>query len=369
MSSHTPNLLDRIPGIVWFFAGMLLASLVVGLLLLVAHHGLNSEPASLPLSQRSPSAAPPQPCPDTPITTSLPHLIACDDLAAARRLLTGGGHPDQTDTRAGWAGRTALHHAAVTGNEAAVRLLLDAGADPAAADSEGNTPLHVLPEAQDSIAAAAIGAQLLKAGAAHDATNAAGDAALTLLERAPARLIEHQALAKLLHRAAQADETQALQRAETTLTRAPSAAGQRRDIHPAMNTVPATVVRASAAPAREDPALAAKRDIRNVLRTWTTAWSAKDMDTYLAQYHANFSPSDGRDRAQWQQQRHERIARKTGRISVFLRDIVIEPKGDGAIASFIQDYDSGNYRDSTRKQLSLTRTGKGWQILREDSID
>lgn len=379
MSRDTPTLIDRIPGMVWFFAGMLIASLAVGILLAIAHHGLTREapPPPLPIGKVAHTTSEHAVCPEVPITTSLPHAVACDDLPAANRLLSAGANPDQIDTRAHWTGRTALHHAALTGNESAADMLLAAGASPDAADAEGNTPLHVLPRAHDPVVAVAIAKRLLGAGAGVDTPNQAGRSPLQMLESDPPRLIEHQALAQLLHRTTKAAADTALAMAETTLTEAPSAAGAPPP--PAApeavssappEAPPADIVATAAdAPAGDEPAPQARRDIRSTLQAWTMAWSGKDMDNYLAQYHADFSPGDGIDRDRWAQQRHQRIAGKPGRITVFLRDIEIEVRGDTATATFTQDYASGNYQDSTRKRLSLARAGDRWQILDESSID
>lgn len=379
MSRDTPTLIDRIPGMVWFFAGMLIASLAVGILLAIAHHGLTREapPPPLPIGKVARAASKHAVCPEVPITTTLPHAVACDDLPAAARLLSAGANPDQIDTRAHWTGRTALHHAALTGNESAADMLLSAGANPNAADAEGNTPLHVLPQAHDPVVAVAIAKRLLGAGAGVDTPNQASRSPLQMLERDPPRLIEHQALAQLLHRTAKEAADTALAMAETTLARAPSAAGtppQTAAPEAASGMPPeappaGVVATAADTPSGDDLAPRARRDIRSTLQAWTMAWSGKDMDTYLAQYHADFSPGNGLDRDRWVRQRHQRIAGKAGRITVFLRDIDIEAQGNTATATFTQDYASGNYQDSTRKRLSLARVGDRWQILDESSID
>ncbi|WP_230969655.1 L,D-transpeptidase Cds6 family protein [Nitrogeniibacter aestuarii] len=382
MSRDTPALIDRIPGIVWFFAGMLITSLTVGLLLAIAHHQLNKDTADTasPLTPGVQHSAVNSPCPSSPAPLSLAHAIACGELDAARRLLSSGTPPDQIDTRPDWHGRTALHHAALIGNEAAVALLLEAGANPTASDTEENTALHLLPQTKDPVAAVAIARRLAAAGATIDAVNRAGQTPLQTLEGEPSRLMAHQALAQWLHRGRKARADKAISLAETTMAQAPTGAGPVES--------PSAAALAQAQPATEQAALptaadvptepapsaaemqrTAKEDIRKTLQAWTMAWSSKDMPAYLAQYHADFTPDEGLDRTRWAQLRHQRIAGKSGRITVFLRDIDIEFDGEQAIATFVQDYDSGNYHDSTRKRLRLARALDHWQILNEQSID
>lgn len=240
MSRDDAPLIDRIPGMVWFFAGMLLASLVVGVLLTIAHQGFVPEP-SAPLGQRAP----------TQIATA-----DCNPRAS---------HVDASQT------------------------------------DHCNAP-----------------------------------------ESTP-----------------KPAEVQAITMAETALETMPPSAGPLTVAAEALEPLPSA----------NDIARQTRQAIRSTLESWTVAWSGKDMPRYLAQYHADFTPEGGDTRENWIQQRHRRIAGKPGRIAVFLREIDIHLDNETATATFVQDYDSDTYRDSTRKRLTLAKSALKWRILREEPID
>lgn len=56
MSTIPLRLIDRIPGIVWFFGGMLLASLALGLLLAIAHAGIGPSDRPVHIAEQTPRA-------------------------------------------------------------------------------------------------------------------------------------------------------------------------------------------------------------------------------------------------------------------------------------------------------------------------
>jgi ankyrin repeat protein len=67
-------------------------------------------------------------------------------LEKTRELLENGACPN---TR-GWAGKTAMHHAAKKGEVGVVKALIEFGADCTSRDFEGNTPLHLANTARDT---------------------------------------------------------------------------------------------------------------------------------------------------------------------------------------------------------------------------
>lgn len=116
---------------------------------------------------------------------------------------------------------------------------------------------------------------------------------------------------------------------------------------------------AAAAPAGAAAALAA-------LEAWTTAWSARNADSYLAAYAPDFQPDGGLSLADWEAQRRARIG-KAKSISVKLLDPTVEAiDGQRLRVSFTQQYQSDTISDRTGKIVELRDVGGGsWKIVRE----
>ncbi|MGE5384740.1 MAG: tetratricopeptide repeat protein [Betaproteobacteria bacterium] len=136
-----------------------------------------------------------------------------------------------------------------------------------------------------------------------------------------------------------------------------------------ISTTPAT----TAAPAKPAPTpVAAKvdsgsEDIAKALAGWASAWSRKDVKTYLAYYSGDFKPPKGLSRKAWEAQREERIAGKGGKISVSFDDPKITVNGDKATVKFRQHYKASSLTTSTNKTLIMVRSGSKWLIQDEDS--
>lgn len=136
--------------------------------------------------------------------------------------------------------------------------------------------------------------------------------------------------------------------------------------------VAAPVAVASAAPAKPAAKPAAAKapanpqeDVRKAVRGWAAAWSAQDSDKYLAFYAKEFKTPGGEDRAAWEAQRRERIA-KPSSIKVEALDLQVEVADDShATASFKQTYRASHMKTSTRKVLEMVYTGGKWQIAEE----
>jgi tetratricopeptide (TPR) repeat protein len=104
--------------------------------------------------------------------------------------------------------------------------------------------------------------------------------------------------------------------------------------------------------------------IIEMVKGWAKAWSAKDIDAYLAYYAPDFKPASG-SRAAWEAKRRDRVG-KTGSVSVQVSDIHIQPDGaDHAIVRFHQKYHSKHLTNSSTKQLDLVRSGDKWLIMQE----
>lgn len=127
---------------------------------------------------------------------------------------------------------------------------------------------------------------------------------------------------------------------------------------PAVMPAPAAVPAAAAADTHEDA--------RRFVMAWAQAWSAADVDAYLAHYAPGFTPGNGLSSAQWQAQRRKRIAAARG-LDVKVSDLAFEPAGDGRLtARFTQDYSTESYREpGTAKTLTLLKGAGGWRIVAE----
>ncbi|MDP1848283.1 MAG: outer membrane protein assembly factor BamE, partial [Solirubrobacteraceae bacterium] len=114
--------------------------------------------------------------------------------------------------------------------------------------------------------------------------------------------------------------------------------------------------------AKADPSA----DVLKSVQAWSAAWSAKNVNGYLAAYMPDYKPQ-GMSRKAWEKQRLERIS-KPKVIEVELSEISVSVQDDShASASFAQRYRSDLYRDSTRKTLQLKKVGDVWLIDSEQA--
>lgn len=90
-----------------------------------------------------------------------------------------------------------------------------------------------------------------------------------------------------------------------------------------------------------------------LLNKWKNAWSAQDVEAYLACYAQEFKPESGLSREEWAKQRQVRV-KKPKSIQVTVSDIkVISEEGSRAEIMFRQGYRSANYADQVMKVLTL----------------
>ena len=136
---------------------------------------------------------------------------------------------------------------------------------------------------------------------------------------------------------------------------------------PAPAPSPAASVAKPAAPAAPvaaaAPASAGSEDeIRAAVQAWASAWSRKDMASYLGAYGKEFDAPGGRKN--WEQERTKRIVGKK-KISVQVSNLDIKINGNKAQARFKQDYDADSLSVNSRKTLDFTRVDNRWVIVRE----
>ncbi|MEX1166578.1 MAG: nuclear transport factor 2 family protein [Hydrogenophaga sp.] len=122
-----------------------------------------------------------------------------------------------------------------------------------------------------------------------------------------------------------------------------------------------------AAPAQPTPTAGdSSADVEAAVNAWAEAWSARNMSSYLGAYAANFTPNDGQSRKNWEAERKARIVPRS-RIGVEVDDMAVSINGDRATVKFRQDYTSDTLNVTSRKTLSMVKSGGRWLIVREAS--
>lgn len=123
---------------------------------------------------------------------------------------------------------------------------------------------------------------------------------------------------------------------------------------------------APAAPAPAAATSAAEKEVENAVKAWAGAWSAKDMNAYLAAYGKDFDTPGKQTRKAWEEDRRARIVGKS-KISVKLSELSVDVNGSKATAKFRQDYSADTLHISSRKTLDMTKAGERWLIVREST--
>jgi len=143
-------------------------------------------------------------------------------------------------------------------------------------------------------------------------------------------------------------------------TSAPAKAPEAKPAPAAAPTAPAP----APAAVKADPA---NEEITKAINAWASAWSRKDMRAYLAAYSSEFNPPKGASRKTWEAERTDRIAGKSGKISVNVDNLQIAVNGDKATAKFRQQYEAPGLSTSASKTLVLVHTGNKWLIKEENA--
>ena len=117
--------------------------------------------------------------------------------------------------------------------------------------------------------------------------------------------------------------------------------------------------------ARAAQEAAAEREaVLSAVQSWARAWSARDVQAYLAHYAPDFDPAGGISRKAWVDERQQRIAGK-GRIRVDIDKPQVTTEGNSAIVHFRQSYVSDRLSATSRKTLELERQRGKWLITQE----
>jgi tetratricopeptide (TPR) repeat protein len=114
-------------------------------------------------------------------------------------------------------------------------------------------------------------------------------------------------------------------------------------------------------------ASAGNADVIETVNAWAKAWSAKDVDGYLAFYARDFKTPAGEARAEWEKARRQRIAApKSIAVSVSAAKVSAGADGQSASVTFRQSYRSDVIKSTnTTKTLVLSKTDGRWLIQQE----
>ena len=102
------------------------------------------------------------------------------------------------------------------------------------------------------------------------------------------------------------------------------------------------------------------------LAAWSRAWSAADVEGYLAFYAKSFVPPRGLSRAAWERERRDRLTEPRS-IEVKVSDARASFGDPGeAEITFTQGYRSDRYEDRVRKRLRFVWEDGRWKIAVEN---
>ena len=111
------------------------------------------------------------------------------------------------------------------------------------------------------------------------------------------------------------------------------------------------------------PPMDLSEELLAFVEKWRAAWANKDTETYMDCYSPSFR-SGRLDRAAWRQKKSY-LNSKYRYIKVSIQNIVIDWTTSGANVSFLQDYQSDQYKISGTKFLQLINKGNKWMIQKE----
>ena len=123
-------------------------------------------------------------------------------------------------------------------------------------------------------------------------------------------------------------------------------------------------VESASARATESASSAQVKEVEAAVGKWATAWSARDVKSYLAAYGKDFDPPGSMGRKAWEEERTQRILGKSA-ISVKVDKLVVSVNGNLASAKFGQDYKAGGPAVSSNKTLDFAKVGERWHIVKE----
>ncbi len=102
-----------------------------------------------------------------------------------------------------------------------------------------------------------------------------------------------------------------------------------------------------------------------MVEAWAKAWSAQNVNEYLAFYARDFRTPKGESRSQWEKARRERLTAPK-HIQVQVSALQVKPIDDTHVSvTFRQHYKADTLNTATTKTLVLVKSGEKWLIQQE----
>ncbi len=112
------------------------------------------------------------------------------------------------------------------------------------------------------------------------------------------------------------------------------------------------------------PMIEQSKAVMAAVAGWSDAWMNKNLELYFS-YYVNDFAGQFADAKAWRQSRKSKIL-NAQQLKIELSDIQFVSRSDDAVdVSFIQHYQSGSYKDSGRKLLSIKKIKGRWLITQE----
>jgi hypothetical protein len=118
-----------------------------------------------------------------------------------------------------------------------------------------------------------------------------------------------------------------------------------------------------------EAAAPAMQSVEDFIAEWTAHWQSKDLDAYLASYHADFAPPQDATRAAWEEQRRRVITNAVNiMVSAEAPESTREAQDGMRLVRFWLNYSAANYADRTLKELLLVPVDGSWRIRIETNL-
>ncbi|MEQ1629747.1 MAG: tetratricopeptide repeat protein [Gallionella sp.] len=108
-------------------------------------------------------------------------------------------------------------------------------------------------------------------------------------------------------------------------------------------------------------------DLLKSVHAWAAAWSAQNVDQYLAAYADDFRPADGESRSAWAETRRERVSSPSS-IKVTLSNLSVKMiDATHASVRFQQSYNASHLHSNGLKTLTMVKADGKWLIQEEST--
>jgi ketosteroid isomerase-like protein len=165
--------------------------------------------------------------------------------------------------------------------------------------------------------------------------------------------------------ASPAATTVAAAKPPVTVAAAPATPAREPAREPVKPPVAVAAVEAKSPAAEKAPA-GGNAEVVETVRAWAKAWSARDVEAYLAFYGKDFKTPGGEPRAAWEKTRRQRIgAPKSIAVTIESPKVSVAANGQASV-TFRQSYRSDVLKaTTTTKTLVLARSDGRWLIQQE----